>query len=49
MITEPRRYGRTNAARAEADRLAAQGHHVHYHAEGYTTCRSGHCTREAQR
>ncbi|MFS0695104.1 hypothetical protein [Streptomyces nitrosporeus] len=49
MTTEPRRYGRTNTARAEADRLAAAGHHVHYHADGYTTCHTGHCTPEPRR
>ncbi|MFF5642092.1 hypothetical protein ACFY8Q_07225 [[Kitasatospora] papulosa] len=49
MTTEPRRYGRTNAARAEADRLAALGHHVHYAADGEVRCHTGHCTREAQR
>ncbi|WP_327368749.1 hypothetical protein [Streptomyces sp. NBC_01217] len=45
----PRRYGRTNAARQEADRLAHQGHHVHYAADGEVRCHTGHCTPEAQR
>lgn len=50
-MNEPRRYGRTNAAREAADRLAAQGHHVHYAAHGETRCITGHCTQaeEAQR
>lgn len=48
-MNEPRRYGRTNAARTEADRLAAEGHHVHYAANGQVQCLTGHCTREAGR
>ncbi|MER8086593.1 hypothetical protein ABTZ57_16020 [Streptomyces sp. NPDC094048] len=44
----PRLYGRTNAARAEADRLAAKGHHVHYAADGETRCHTGHCARAAK-
>ncbi|WP_158072024.1 hypothetical protein [Streptomyces sp. CB01580] len=39
----PRRYGRTNATRAEADRLAADGHHVHLVSSGETRCHTGHC------
>lgn len=50
----PRLYGRRNAAREAADRLAADGHHVHYVAHGEPRCITGHCTRahaakEAQR
>ncbi|MFD5057411.1 hypothetical protein [Streptomyces sp. NPDC058394] len=33
-----------------AKRLAADGHHVHYVADGEPRCLTGHCTRtEAQR
>jgi hypothetical protein len=28
-----------------ADRLAAEGHHVHVVAEGESTCHTGHCTK----
>lgn len=43
----PRLYDRTIAARAEADRLAAHGHHVHYVAHGYTACLTHNCTPKA--
>lgn len=42
----PRLYGRRNAAREAADRLAAQGHHVHYAAHGATQCITGHCATD---
>ncbi|MGC5343670.1 hypothetical protein [Streptomyces sp. DT171] len=44
----PRRYGRTNAAREAADRLAADGHHVHVVAHGEVRCHTGHCTKDRE-
>lgn len=48
MITTPRRYGRTVAAREAADLLAQLGHHVHYVSDGETRCHTGHCDRTTE-
>ncbi|WP_329219205.1 hypothetical protein [Streptomyces microflavus] len=48
-LLQPRLFGRTNAALAAADQLAADGHHVHYAASGETRCHTGHCTPKGTR
>jgi hypothetical protein len=35
-------------AREAADLLAADGHHVHYVADGEARCHTGHCIPEEQ-
>ncbi|AGK80420.1 hypothetical protein SFUL_5532 [Streptomyces microflavus DSM 40593] len=48
-LLHSRLFGRTNAALAAADQLAAEGHHVHYAASGETRCHTGHCTPKGTR